>query len=85
MCGYIEQVLSGTNVTLHTVYYNMELSARGLVIPGLKGGRYGNQEEMEEMLRSIAQSGCGRFHHFRVSGKALVWGVGVCVCICMGC
>lgn len=46
----------------------MELSASGLVVPGVDGGRYGNQEETEDMLRAIAQSGRGRFHHFRVSG-----------------
>ncbi len=36
--------------------------------PGVEGGRYGNERETEEMLRTIAESGRGRCHHFRISG-----------------
>ncbi len=84
MCSYIEQMIAGRPITVHTVYYNMEFSAGGLVVPGKEGvefsagdlvipgrerGRYGSEAETEDLLRALAKSGRGRFHHFRISGN----------------
>jgi len=72
LCDYLEQVLSGRSVRVNVIYYNMELDEECLVVPGREGGEYGSQQETEHCLRSIATTGGGRFHHFRVSGTTIM-------------
>ena len=70
LCSYVEQHVAGRDVTLHTIFYNMEPLTTGLVIPGRDGGRWGDEEEIEECLRQITRVGGGRFHHFKLSGQS---------------
>ena len=65
-----EQQVAGRDVTLHTIFYNMEPLTTGLVIPGRDGGRWGDEGEIEESLRQITRTGGGRFHHFKLSGQS---------------
>ena len=70
LCSYVEQKVAGKDVTLHTIFYDMEPLTTGLVIPGRDGGRWGDEEEIEECLRQITRVGGGRFHHFKLSGQS---------------
>ena len=70
LCSYVEQQVAGRDITLHTVFYNMEPLTTGLVIPGRDGGRWGDEGEIEECLRQITRAGGGRFHHFKLSGQS---------------
>ena len=63
--------MAGHALSLNVIYYNMEYTVGGLVVPGRGGGRYGGEQETEECLRAIARTGRGRFHHFRVSGECV--------------
>ena len=54
---------------MHVIFYNTEpFTGPPSFYPSGEGGRCGQEEEVAEYLKALAQVGRGRFHHFKVSG-----------------
>ena len=67
VCSYIEEAVSGRDLKLHVILFNVDDYDSKGAIPG----RYANITKTAECLRNMSHCSCGRFHWFRETGDLL--------------
>ncbi|XP_048575749.1 von Willebrand factor A domain-containing protein 3A isoform X2 [Nematostella vectensis] len=61
VCGFMREALAGRNISLHTIFYEVDDEDGLIAIPG----KFADREETAHTLKEMSHSVRGRFHWYR--------------------